>query len=312
MKCLDLRHQHSRLLYQVAKAVFPSQVILVIRIQESYHGAMLLAVHISDGVLQPGWVAAGWLCAALLAGLGAWRLREDDIPHIALLTAAFFVASSIHVPIGPVRGHLLLNGLLGVVLGRRAGLAILVGLLMQAALIGHGGYTTIGVTCCVMTLPAFAAWGLFRWLRGLRGTWVRPTLVAGSVITWIVSLAYSIAWLSANGLSRDGGDLATPARQIFNPVVLGGIMMCGLLAVRVEARLENQAEFPLGLLLGELTVLLTVVLNSLVLVLGGESDWRVVAIVLLIAHLPIALVEGIVLGFTVDFLARVKPEMLET
>lgn len=35
------------------------------------------------------------------------------------MTAAFFVASLIHVPIGPTSVHLLLNGLLGVVVGRR-------------------------------------------------------------------------------------------------------------------------------------------------------------------------------------------------
>ncbi len=65
-----------------------------------------------------------------------------------------------------------------------------------------------------------------------------------------------------------------------------------------------------GLLLGELTVLATVVLNSAVLILGGEQDWRLWAALQLVAHLPVALIEGIVLGFTVGYLSRVKPEML--
>lgn len=274
----------------------------------------LWAVHISDSVLQPGWVAAGWVGAALLAGLGAWRLREEEIPRIALLTAAFFVASSIHVPIGPVRGHLLLNGLLGVILGRRVGLAILVGLLMQAALVGHGGYTTVGVTCCVMTLPALAAWQLFGILQRLpwlRQEWFRSVLVAGSVLVWVLSLVFCVAWLSANGLSGDSSiDLATPARTALQPLTLTVALVLAFLAVRVEARLENLPEFPLGLLLGELTVLATVVLNAIVLVLGGEQDWRLWAVIQLIAHLPVALIEGMVLGFTVGFLAKVKPEML--
>jgi hypothetical protein len=33
-------------------------------------------------------------------------------------------------------------------------------------------------------------------------------------------------------------------------------------------------------------------------------------LILLIAHLPLAVLEGVVLGFTVGFLARVKPAML--
>ena len=116
-----------------------------------------------------------------------------------------FSPISIHVPIGPVRGHLLLNGLLGVVLGPRAGLAILVGLLMQAALIGHGGYTTVGVTCCVMTIPALLAWLLFKRLHQLRSVWqgpLRALLVGGSVLIWVLSLAFCVAWLSANCSQR--------------------------------------------------------------------------------------------------------------
>ena len=70
----------------------------------------LLAVHISDGVLATGWWAGGFLAAGLLAALGAWRIRDDEIPRVALLTAAFFVASSFHIRVGPTSVHLLLNG----------------------------------------------------------------------------------------------------------------------------------------------------------------------------------------------------------
>jgi hypothetical protein len=33
-------------------------------------------------------------------------------------------------------------------------------------------------------------------------------------------------------------------------------------------------------------------------------------LVLVIAHLPFAVIEGVILGFVVGFLAKVKPEML--
>ena len=64
------------------------------------------------------------------------------IPRIALMTAAFFVASLIHVPIGPTSVHLLLNGLVGVLLGWRSALAIAVGLLLHGL---PGGETDHGV-----------------------------------------------------------------------------------------------------------------------------------------------------------------------
>ncbi|HZY88254.1 MAG TPA: energy-coupling factor ABC transporter permease, partial [Gemmataceae bacterium] len=80
----------------------------------------LWAVHISDGVLTWPWWAGGFAVAGLLALLASWRVRDEEIPRIAVLTAAFFVASLIHVRVGPTSVHLLLNGLVGVVLGRRA------------------------------------------------------------------------------------------------------------------------------------------------------------------------------------------------
>jgi len=81
-------------------------------------------------------------------------------------------------------------------------------------------------------------------------------------------------------------------------------------AAWLEHRLENAPEFPLGLLVGETAVLATTFLNCLVLMWGGQEDWHALALVVFVAHLPIVVIEGIVLGFTVGFLAKVKPEML--
>src|SRR5438270_4021392 len=134
-------------------------------------GLLPWAVHISDGVLTGPWLAAGFAGAALLLWSACYRVRDDEIPRIALLTSAFFVASLIHIRVGPTSVHLLLNGLVGAVLGRRAALAIPVGLFLQAALLGHGGLTTLGVNSCVLALPALLAWQLFGLLR--RVPWVR-------------------------------------------------------------------------------------------------------------------------------------------
>ena len=58
---------------------------------------MLFAVHISDGVLSTPWLAGGFALTALLLWLAAWRIREEEIPRVALLTAAFFVSSLIQI-----------------------------------------------------------------------------------------------------------------------------------------------------------------------------------------------------------------------
>ncbi|WAL58343.1 cobalt transporter CbiM [Thermocoleostomius sinensis] len=124
-------------------------------------------MHIPDG-LVPAPVAIGGYA---LTGLATWySLRQINrrpeptagIPKAALLTAAFFVASSIHVPIPPASVHLVLNGLLGVVLGYYAFPAILIGLFFQAVMFGHGGLTTLGVNAAMMGIPALLAYHLFR------------------------------------------------------------------------------------------------------------------------------------------------------
>src|SRR5947208_3650657 len=51
-----------------------------------------LAVHIADGALDWPVLAAGFLGAALLALPGLIRVREEEIPRLALMTGAFFVA----------------------------------------------------------------------------------------------------------------------------------------------------------------------------------------------------------------------------
>jgi cobalt/nickel transport system permease protein len=87
------------------------------------------------------------------------------MPKVAMTTSAFFVASLVHIPIGPTSVHLILNGLVGVILGPVAFLSILVGLILQAFLFQHGGVTTIGVNTLTMGLPALLSWWLFNLLR---------------------------------------------------------------------------------------------------------------------------------------------------
>jgi cobalt/nickel transport system permease protein len=144
----------------------------------------LFAVHISDGPLGPTACGLGFLLAALLLAPALWRVRDEEIPRIALLTAAFFVSSSIRVPIGVTSIHLLLNALVGVVLGRRAPLAIAVGLFLQAALLGHGGYSTLGVNTTLIAIPALLADWLFHAIAGSQPSRTR-VMVAGAVTGWL-------------------------------------------------------------------------------------------------------------------------------
>jgi cobalt/nickel transport system permease protein len=274
----------------------------------------LWAVHISDGVLTPLWQAGGFALAAALAVVAARRLRDEDIAKVSLMTAAFFVVSSINVRLGPTSVHLLLNGLVGVVLGWHAALAIPVGLFLQAALMQHGGFLSLGVNSCVMVLPALLAGQLFavlRYLPWVRQRWFRSALVVISTLAWILSLVYSVALLFTYPLRNlRAPDFGEANFLLLHPITWLAAVGVAFLVAWAERQMENAPEFPVGLLVGEITVLATILLFCVALVAGGQETWYSLALAAFVAHLPIAVVEGIVLGFTVGYLARVKPEML--
>ncbi|MEM1426533.1 MAG: energy-coupling factor ABC transporter permease, partial [Cyanobacteria bacterium P01_H01_bin.130] len=62
--------------------------------------------------------------------------HHRNIARAALLTAAFFVASSVRIAIPPTSVHFLLVGLMGALLGSLAFPAVVVGLILQAILVG--------------------------------------------------------------------------------------------------------------------------------------------------------------------------------
>ncbi len=132
-------------------------------------------MHIPDGILPAGACLAGY-GAAIATGAGslaAIKRRPDPhraIPRASIFTAAFFVASWIHIPLPPASVHLVLNGLLGVVLGPFAFLAIAIGLFFQAVMFQHGGLTTLGANASIMGIPALLMGAMFRSARPLWGS----------------------------------------------------------------------------------------------------------------------------------------------
>jgi cobalt/nickel transport system permease protein len=122
-------------------------------------------MHISEGVLSGPVLITGAVLAAGGVAAGLRRMEPDRVPAVALLSSAFFVGSLIHVPVGPVSMHLVLNGLAGLVLGWMAFPALLVGLALQAVLFQFGGLTTLGINTLNMALPAVVVSYLFRPFR---------------------------------------------------------------------------------------------------------------------------------------------------
>lgn len=212
-------------------------------------------MHIPDGIVPLSVAAAGY---ATTAGATWYSLRkinqmEDPqagIPKAALLTSAFFVASWIHIPVPPTSVHLILNGLLGTVLGFYAFPAILIGLFFQAIMFQHGGLTTLGVNATMMGVPALIAYGVFQ----LRTRF---------------NLQNSSAWTGIFGFLAGSLGLGLAAAIAFT-----------ILITTIPANLDVAAE-------------------------------RASITTLILAHVPLAVIEGIFTAMLVVFLQRVKPELLE-
>jgi cobalt/nickel transport system permease protein len=132
--------------------------------------------HIPDGVLTAPVLALGAAVAIAGCAQGLRKLDVDRIPQVAVLSAAFFVASLVHFTVGPSSVHLLLSGLIGIFLGWAAFPAVLVALFLQAILFGFGGLVSLGVNVMNMAAPAVICGAAFRWIAA-RGN---PRLAIGA------------------------------------------------------------------------------------------------------------------------------------
>ncbi|WP_019954438.1 cobalt transporter CbiM [Yoonia vestfoldensis] len=126
-------------------------------------------MHVPDGILPLGMTLGGWAVAAGLTAVCLNRIAaqpdpREGLPRASMMTAAFFAASLIHIPVPPSSVHLILSGLMGAMLGWYAVPAILIGLALQAVMFGHGGLTTLGVNGVILGLPALGAFALTRGL----------------------------------------------------------------------------------------------------------------------------------------------------
>lgn len=196
-------------------------------------------MHLSEGVLSLPVLAGGAVLAAAGVGIGLKRLAPERIAGAGLLAAGFFVASLIHVPIGPSSAHLVLNGLVGLILGWTAFPVILVALVLQGVFLQFGGITTLGINTVVMALPAVA-----------------------------------VHYAGKPFLGRKPALAAAAAFGVGAGAVAGGA-----------------------------------VLVALALMATGQHFWQVAALILA-AHVPVMVVEGLVTLFCVGFLQKVMPEML--
>jgi ABC-type Co2+ transport system permease subunit len=159
-------------------------------------------VHVSDGVLPPAVWGPGLAAAGAAVVLASRRLDEKRIPEVAVLTAVFFVAALVHVPVPPTSIHLSLAGLLGIVLGWLSLPAVFVALLLQRVFLGHGGLSTLGVNTLTMGAGCIASWLVFLSLE--RHLFARRAPAAAFIASAVGSVASAAVFVLAMALGGEG------------------------------------------------------------------------------------------------------------
>jgi cobalt/nickel transport system permease protein len=168
-------------------------------------------MHISEGVLSTPVLAGGAVLTAGGVALGLKKMDYAKIPEVAVMSSAFFVASLIHVPVGPSSVHLVLNGLVGVLLGWMAFPAILVALTLQALLFQFGGFTVLGVNTLNMAVPAVLSYYLFN--RGINSD-SRITHSAAGFLAGMLGVGGGAFFIALSLLST-GEEFSNIARLMF-------------------------------------------------------------------------------------------------
>ena len=151
-------------------------------------------MHLSEGVLHSSTSLIGAVVAVLGLAIGLKKMTSDKLAITALFSSAFFVASTIHIPVGIGSVHLILNGIAGLFLGWRVFPAFLIALTLQALMFSFGG---------LAVLPAVVVrLSVFPWLKA---NVCRQRLIVSGILSGVIGVG-GAALLASLVLAFDGSN----------------------------------------------------------------------------------------------------------
>jgi cobalt/nickel transport system permease protein len=183
----------------------------------------VVAMHMSDGLVNAPTAAAFGLLAAITLAVAATRARSDlderTAPMAGLVTAFVFAVQMINFPILPgASGHLLGGALVAILVGPWVGsLCIAIVLVVQAVLFADGGLTALGLNIFNMAILGTAAGyllvaGLLRILPKTSSGVATTAFIASVASVVVASQGFVLEyWMGGTTQLSLGGIAATMA-----------------------------------------------------------------------------------------------------
>ncbi|HHU48857.1 MAG: energy-coupling factor ABC transporter permease [Caldicoprobacterales bacterium] len=160
-------------------------------------------IHLPDGVISPVWWITAWIICITLLWLFARKLQGDELrrktPIAGVIGALMLIFMSL--PLGFIPVHLSLAVLSGILAGPGLGLIAAFAVNTVLALMGHGGFTTIGINTLLMGGEAVLGYYLFKAASGRIGAVI--SAITANIIALTLSTALMIVIVSsAAGLTQ--------------------------------------------------------------------------------------------------------------
>jgi len=213
-------------------------------------------VHVPDGLMDPvvalvGTVEFLIVFAAVLL-VSSKRMKEQNLPRIAVLCAGIFVAQMLNFPIGGgTTGHLIGAALLAILAGPlMAVIGMTVVLIIQALMFGDGGITAFGINATNMAIIApLAGWGVYTLVKpifervGKAGKSIAVAAAAWSSV-FIASVAcaaqLAVSYAISDGAYGIVGSVSIPAMLGYHAVIGVGeaIISVGVVAYMITVSPE--------------------------------------------------------------------------
>ncbi|MGB7403258.1 MAG: cobalt transporter CbiM [Arcobacter sp.] len=118
-------------------------------------------MHIADGVLTLESTVVVSAISLVCLYISIKSIKDEKITLAAAMSAMFFIATFIHIPLGVTQIHLVLIGVIGILIGWMSFISIFIALVLQALLLGYGGVVSLGVNLFVMGMPAIIVYYLY-------------------------------------------------------------------------------------------------------------------------------------------------------